>query len=487
MIFLRYIITIVLLWFACPVIICAKTIYIKNYMIDNCTDGIQCYKKLKQIHEEAYKSNFSISYQGIQELILEIPEDAQSIVLPDKVDFAGVRISICNTQKDFYLFSKTAKTQKINISPAQLAKGNFTKISELRNGHKILIIEDRVPWVEIRHGYSYGAFRKDILLLDNGKPCNNTITSYNKYSEIKCSVAKATKNIKEYKNLKLLRSKDSTFKTFIFKIENENNVRLSNISIFTPVSQLFGDVAITINNCTNVRMDSIEINGTYSQKDKYGYGISMNNVWNSEFVDLTASGKWGIFGNNNINSVVIKDSNINRFDIHCYGRDVRCYNTTFNNLYNQFSSMYGELYFEKCVFNNFVPVLLEPSYYAYTPFNVTIKDCVLNVDYKRPYLVQAYFIDTNNYKIRNELKTNYLPNIYIYGLTLQIPHNKQYYLFGIKSNYIPSISNTTKINAKNIFTDSGGGNVTILPSNKYNKIFSPNNVNIEYSNYYSSK
>lgn len=115
----------------------------------------------------------------------------------------------------------------------------------------------------------------------------------------------------------------------------------------------------------------------------------MNNVWNSRFVGVKATAKWGAFGNNNVSRVELEGCDINRFYIHCYGRDVYCYHTVFRNGYNQFSSMMGDLVYEDCTFDDFVPVLFEQSYSAYTSFQLTMKDCKILVRKSAPYLVSA--------------------------------------------------------------------------------------------------
>ena len=73
-----------------------------------------------------------------------------------------------------------------------------------------------------------------------------------------------------------------------------------------------------------------------------------------------------MFGNNNINTALIENSEINRFDIHCYGRDISFKDVVFVNLYNQFSSTFGTIRFDRCTFRHFTPVLYEASYNSYT-------------------------------------------------------------------------------------------------------------------------
>lgn len=205
-----------------------------------------------------------------------------------------------------------------------------------------------MPWVEKRRGYTYGVKRKDIVLINRGRGLNNTIFPYTDGASDPIFIYyEGSGDQKVIKNLIIERNSKSTKVTNVIKIVGLNNVLLKNIVINTPESDLVSDRAISINNSTNITFEDVEINGTYSSTNKSGYGIFMNNVWNSNFIRLSARGKWGVFGTNNMNNVKIIDSDINRFDIHCYGRDVFCKNTIFRYLYNQFSSFYGILEFKK--------------------------------------------------------------------------------------------------------------------------------------------
>jgi hypothetical protein len=40
--------------------------------------------------------------------------------------------------------------------------------------------------------------------------------------------------------------------------------------------------------------------------------------------------------------------------------------------------VFGTVLFDGCRFTDFVPVLLEPTYNAYTPFTLVFKDCTFD-------------------------------------------------------------------------------------------------------------
>jgi len=359
--------------------------------------------------------------------------------------------------------------KQIELDKQLLEGNNYRFVEELRRGRKVIVIEDLTPWVKQRKGYDVGVKRGDVLYLKHGKAKNKPIQGYS--SESSCPVfsyfeGSAKQSV--IKNLSFIRHPNSTAISYLFYIDSKDNVLINNVSIFTPSSDLFADQAITICRSTNVIFDRITIEGTYSGLNKYGYGISMNNVWNTRFINLMADCKWGVFGNYNVSKTSLESCDINRFDIHCYGKDVFCYNSVFRNLYNQFASFYGELYFEKCSFISFVPVLLEDSFGAYTPFKVVFKDCEITVDEQRPFLISTGDLSSNAFASRVELKDVHFPSVTFSNVHLILPENlSKYYIYSVIDQNSPSIIGDNAININGMVINNNRNDVSIeYSSNK---------------------
>lgn len=447
----------------------AKYISPYNYGLNEATNGTEVYYVLLRTHESAIAQGCNVTYKGIKQIEIDIPSDARSIPLPRVVDFHGVKITVRNTKKSIFLFSLTQEIQKIDIDKQRIDDSYFGDFTEVNKGYSLLVIEDKLPWVEKRDGYNYGATRKDILLIHNGKKLNECVYSYNNtQSNPDVSYCSVSPKRKKYSNLYFERTADSKVITELFLFNNQYNIFLKNINVKTPESTLYGDRPFTFQNCAHIVLENIQIDGTYSAKDKYGYGISMDNVWDSKFIKIKSRCEWGVFGNYNVNYAVLKDCDINRFDIHFYGRDVYCYNTIFSNFYNQFSALYGDLVFEKCHFVNYIPVLFDPSFYAYTPFNLVIKDCVLDVNKKYPYLINAGSPASKHINPRNELSKVCWPNIDIDGLVVNIPDGvENWVLFGVNGNNLPEIEYISDLNIKKLVLKGSNPPGVIDLSNKH--------------------
>jgi len=180
----------------------------------------------------------------------------------------------------------------------------------------------------------------------------------------------------------------------------------------------------------------------------------MNNVWNVHFTNMKASGpEWGVFGNNNLNTVRLDSCTLNRFDLHMYGKDITCSHCIFRNdnykaeiaratnqldtyqekhthICNRFSSLYGSLVYDNCHFDGFVPFLTDYGYNIFTPCDVAFKNCIMDIFQKKyAYLfLMGYWGAIKNERPENTMRNWYnvlinqmvirlhtdIPNIYLY-------------------------------------------------------------------------
>ena len=446
------------------------------YGLDEAKTDVERFYALYNTHVAALELGVDVNYDGVDKLDIEIPADAKPIPLTSYNLFKNLVLNVKNNSKHFFLFEMVQPADSIVVDKEIIDKGHFESVKELRTGKFLLILKDDSLWVDQRQGYKYGHYRKDILYVEDGKAQNKPIMPYNT-PETKLSAHFCPVNdyVKVVSGITINRDKSSKYKTYCFDIQNQYNVELCDIIVNTPESNLTADGVIRVNDCAKVTLDHIRINGTYSRTDRYGYGVVMDNVWKSEIIHLTSQSKWGIFGTNNINVAKLDNCDINRYDIHCYGRDVTIRNCIFNNLYNQFSSFYGQLTFEKCIFNNHVPVLIESTYNAFTPFDVEFKSCVFNINNRRNYIVDARNLtDTRN--SRPELAKKSLPNITISKSTVNIlEQTNRLYMFHFNNvTYKDKVGHLKRIRVKDLKVN--GGQVTVKVGNKdfpHNKIEFP--------------
>ena len=387
-------------------------------------DGEARYRVLYATHSEARERGVDVDYSGIDTIEIEVPADAECIPLTRHNDFGGVVLVVRNNTKNHTLFGLRSMSKSIDIEKERLDRGDFGDIEVLKRGEKLLILSDETPWVGERIGYGSPAMRRDILLLKEGVAQNSPVAAWNTpATKARCSYVETDGGQKEIENLTIHRDRRSSYISFCISIENQNNVVLRNVRVTTPKSKLLHDGVIGIHNCTNVRVEDVTIEGTYSRagvSTGYGYGFSMNNDWNTHFERVRADGNWGVFGTNCLSQTTLRDCDINRFDIHCYGRDAKMVGCRFRNKQTQFSSMYGTVEFDSCAFIDCIPVRIRSSYNAYTPFDIVMRDCVFEPTRRYHALVNVMMLDTND-NARPELKEKCIPNVRIENMRVEMP------------------------------------------------------------------
>ena len=446
-----------------------KTINPLQFGLKEASTGVERYYVLQKTHKEALKLGIGVSYAGIKEIILDIPFDAKPIPLTFYTDFAGVTLNVKNTQKNLCLFSLSDKMTPVEVEGGEIDNKDFSQNTILKAGRKLLVISDKTPWVENRIGYNYGATRKDVMLLEDGKSENGPVQSYctqasHPYGHY-CEVVASKKVIK---NITFLRNCNSTKKTYFIKVENQYNVELSDISITTPEgSGLYADKAIQIVNCVDVSLEEVTINGTYSLSKQYGYGVAMDNIYNLHVKAMYARANWGVFGNNNIHKAILQNCDINRFDIHCYGKDVRFEDCNFVDYYNQFSSIYGEVVFDNCTFTEFTPVLMEGTYNAFTAFDIVFEDCTFYLDKNHTSVFTIYGFNKQE-NSRPELKQKCLPNITMQDCRINVVDGlKRWFVYNTEktNGYEGCFSYISKVNIKGLSTNGQNVDMSVFSRN----------------------
>lgn len=436
-----------------------------SFGIFDAKNGVERYDCLYRTHCAALEAGVNVSYKGIDSLDIEITEGVKSIPLTENTDFCGLVLRVHNKAKKHFVFELSQSTKELRIEKSKIDSGDFSDVYQVSSGKVVMVLEDKNPWVRNRRGYEYGAIRKDIVFLENGMAINKPIAPYNTDTSFpSVHYFKASLRTKRFSNITFIRSPQNTMRAFLIRISNQNDVELSNIVCKTPKNNLTSDQIISVIDCANIVFKNIQIFGSYSQINKSGYGISMNNVYNVSFYNLNAHADWGIFGNNNVNTIKLFNCDINRFDVHCYGRDIFFEKCIFRNLYNQFSSIFGTVSFRKCEFFDFIPVLFEPSYNAYTKFDLIFKNCVIHANKEKNYLISGGELKGINTGERAELSRQEYPNLYINGLKIELPKEENnYYIYRFRPNtllstYIEGIHRVKRIK----FLSAGNKKINVL-------------------------
>lgn len=398
----------------------SKVVNPKSYGILKAKNGTERYEILLKCHQDAIRQGNNISYKGIKQLDIEVPKNAISIPLPQETDFARVKIYVKNKTKNHFLFVLEQTTRPIKVPKTSLALGKTVDILR-KSGMNMLVVEDKMPWVSERKGFNHAVYRKDILLVENGMIQNSPIYNYlGRQAQPEVKFAPLSAQGYRIKGISMYRSQDSSFKTYLLSVDNQYNVEISDIAIYTPNDDTkYGDEAIRICNSINVKLKEIRIDGTYSQDKTYGYGICINNVRDLLVENFVAKAKWGVFYTSNICNVTLDNCSINRFDLHCYGKDITLKNCSFTGKPLPYSSLYGTLLYDHCTITDGDALNLRQDYNANTPFDVIWQNCTFNMSPSSNCIIRVGGL-TEEKNSREELSEKCLPNITIKDCTINL-------------------------------------------------------------------
>ena len=394
-----------------------------DFGLREATDGVARYRALYDAHMAALSLGVEVTYAGIDTLDIELPTGYQTIPLGPRTDFGGLVLYVTNNERHGTLFSLQTPLKPIAIDKSMVDGGDFRSVPELSGGEKLLVLSDRHVWTE-RIGYGYSIHRQDIMLLHEGVSANAPIAPWNTDStDLNASFTEVDTSLKQFRGLTLHRTELSQYKTYCLSVSGQCNVLIEDVHVTTPKSRMTADGVFGITNSVKVTFRDVTVDGTYSGygvSRGYGYAFSLNNLWNTVFERVSADGNWGVFGTNYLSNTTLTDCDLNRFDIHCYGRDVLLRRCILRQRQTQFSSMYGTVTFDSCRFIDCIPVRIRSSYNAYTPFDIEMRDCIFEMTTRHHSLVNVMLLDTAT-SSRPELKAKCWPNLSIKNMTVVAP------------------------------------------------------------------
>ena len=401
--------------------------------------GVKKAEVLYNAHQYAVQHDTYVDYSGLKVIDIEITKNFKSIPLTSFNDFSGVTFNVKNTGKDVPLFTMTQKATKVSVAKGLLDGNDFRSIPALSKGEYVLIIQDKNPWVDQRVGHTYSHIRKDVLWIKDGKSTNRVISSYNTpEADPVCSFCKVTSPRVFIGNFVLNRAKGSTKRTDCVLIQGAAHIRFENIQVNTPESEIVHDATFKVEDCVDVSFENITINGTYSKSNSFGYAFNFNNVWNTSFVRVNGRGEWGVMGHNNMSDTYLSGCNINRFDIHCYGRNLYLSDCVIDGGEKGWfcggSGIYGTIKYDRCQFVNANPIYYGDSYKTYVGAHIVLNDCVFDVTSKKNAVFYTRVFN-NNMNPRKGLTQKCLPNIEINNLTINVPKGvRKVFLMNLESS-----------------------------------------------------
>ena len=401
----------------------AQTVSPLDFGLREATTGIGRYYALYNAHCEARDRGVEVSYDGIDSLDIELPPAWRTIPLARHTDFGGLVLTVTNNYRHGALFTMAGTAREIELDKALVDGLDFGSVPALAQGDHLLVLSDQNPWTE-RQGYGYKVYRKDIIKVHDGRGLNHPIAPWNTpATSLKASVYDVDTAQKVFGNLTMHRTRQSTYRTYCINVVGQQNVLIERVYVTTPKSRMIADGVFSISNCADICFADDTVHGTYSgygRTRNYGYAFSLGNLYGTRFERVEASGNWGVFGTNNLSNTTLVDCDIDRFDIHCYGRDARLLRCNLHGRQTSVTSFFGTLVLDSCHMTDYTPVAVRASYNAYPPFDALIHDCTFELS-PRYHAIVCVNLDDSSTNTRPELAEKCLPNIKVDGLKVVVP------------------------------------------------------------------
>lgn len=414
---------IVIFWATFFAVGCAAQISPFDFGLREANGGMGRYFALLNAHRAALEKGVDVDYSGIDTLYLELPPGFASIPIGRHTDFGGLVLFVTNHAHHGALFAMHNSSEPVELDKRDVDALEYSHVPGLEHGTRLLVLHDATPWTE-RRGFGYKAYREDLILVHDGKGQNRPVAPWNTEStDLKASCTEVDTSPKVFRSLTLHRTAESTCKTYCLSLSGVYNFVVEDIHVTTPRSRMIADGIINIRQSARITLRNINIEGTYSgygRTRNYGYAFALNNVYDLRCQHITAWGNWGVFGANNMNQSLLEDCEIDRYDVHCYGRDITMRRCHLSKRQTPISSIFGTVRFDSCTFSDFIPVRIRSSYNAYTPFDIEIHDCIYEATPRYHSLIQIDLLDTAD-NPRPELASKCLPNLTVDGLTVEVP------------------------------------------------------------------
>lgn len=424
-----------------------------DYGLREAATGQARFEALRRTHVAALNLGVSVDYTGVGTVELVIPSGAKPIPLTRETDFKGTVFRVHNDVGKFFLFSLENVFSKVSVSGSQIDEADYSAVPALASGLHILKVADDNHWVDDREGFDHPHDRADAFLVRDGVGSCGPVASYSTAAtKINAEWCTADDSRKSLSNVTLERFAESTQNVCLASFRGQNNLYISNVTIRTPQGTgICGDTALDIRYCTNVLCEDMLFDGLYCEEHGSGYGLSINTTWNTTFRRITSHCLWAAFGCNNMQDSYLYDSDVERFDIHCYGKNITIRNSTLTGKGLPCSSLFGTVRCEDVKFVSCFLFAYRDDYNSYTPFDIVIRNCEMWVNGQNGLISMGQLDKGLN--ARPELSKKSWPNLDIDGLTVHLPAGMpsfSFYYINDMQRYPDPVGYISSVKVKNM-------------------------------------
>lgn len=396
--------------------------------------GSYSYFNLSTLSENTINlsSLHSIITESNRGTIFDIPslnvkvDTSDPILLSKGIDFKNTIINIENNFGPATIFKAENTFSSITVSKEALDGKDFSSIVEDDRKTYLLNVYDGNRWCYRGDEQDKDIFtRRDLIYIVNGQAFNNVISTYNNSaSSPVASIVDVTNSSFNFCNASFTFS--GTYACTLLMLKGRDKCLISDININVINTDLAPSSIFDITDSANIEFSNCKFLNSYDDLGGSAYIFYLNNIYNVLFSNVIANSlKWGVMGGDNINTLTVVDSQINRVDIHCYGKTINIERTNFILSYNQFSGIFDYIKFKSCNFNNQTSILYEGTYKSWIKHDVFFEDCCFNNKQTISLYYTAPIADLSGQRL--ELQKAVLPNVYFKNCKFKSSYYQLFY------------------------------------------------------------
>lgn len=406
-------------------------------------------------------NNYKNKVRWCNETILCTITDTEIHLIPGiDYNFDGLTLDCTNNNSQRNLFSLVSEPLSSEASTIEDLAAD--EIFNMARG--LIFAYDPTPLYKRSGDHDYNYFRHDVFLVENNIVLGSPCLPYDAETQLELSYIILNYNSTQVRNLNVIRRGDADLR--VLYAVYQYNLIVDNLCVDTLVNFDEMDGAFSIDNVHTLIFNNITINKGYRDTRGANYIFELYWITNLLCNNIKAAySTWGCFGTRGINGAHIQNSTINRFDIHCYGKNILATNCIFVNNFNQCQCTTGYITFRNCSFIDHRGLMIYDTPVG-VPCKVTYEDCDIELKSDSGHLLLFRIRESSNINAR--LFNNfYLPDLNVVNCKVSYVEkpstwNSLYMISRASSSITPPLVDNTV----NISVDG----LTLVFGNCYNYI-----------------
>lgn len=392
-------------------------------------------------------------------------------------DFNNTIIHAQATENKKYLF----KIERPLPTASEYTKiADAVQDSAFSNTTGMLIVKDSTKLYR-RPNHQQDYYRADVLLVQDNDLVNQPIMDYDSDADTSASIflLSADEAGTEFKNVVFDRS-TSEYIASLVSFSACYCPAVKNVVVKTAPLEAYGEEGVLkFEYSFSPLIKDCSLIGNYGSTlgtGQFSYNICLYNCSNVLLERINSNATWHSFGCRGVNGIVVKDSIIDQFDSHTYGKDFAFYDCIFHNKHTG-NPFVGYAKFVNCTFNEVQVATELDSEIASFPYKRIYENCTFTDCGNLIHVSKINAVDN----LRSMLQASEYPCLIVKNCKMIYKNASPASIYYVNSNVFDALSNAQPavIEIKNleiVGTFQSSTNINVVSSASINADIIAENV-----------